>query len=75
MDASSGAVLDNSPQRHSIIISPPEEWVVGSEEKRFSSTSTHYTDWFTLWQACKHGCSVMAIKAPVKVSMFLMFIL
>lgn len=40
MDASSGAVLNNSPQRHSIIISPPEVWVVGSKEKIFSSTST-----------------------------------
>lgn len=33
MDASFGAVLNNSPQRHSIIISPPEEWVVGLKEK------------------------------------------
>lgn len=34
MDASFGALLNNSPQRHSIIISPPEEWVVGTKGKK-----------------------------------------
>lgn len=33
INASFGAVLNNSPQRHSIIILPPEEWVVGLKEK------------------------------------------
>lgn len=33
MDASFGAVLNNSPQRHNIIILPREEWVVGSKGK------------------------------------------
>lgn len=32
-DAGFGAVLNNSRQRHSIIILLPEEWVVGTKEK------------------------------------------
>lgn len=41
MDTSFRAAFNNSPQRHSIVVLPPEEWVVGSEEQDSKAPPPH----------------------------------